>query len=211
MTNEMQVDAWGAMVPGRGDLVESLKKGVVEEVKKRQIPNLEIQDGLLNLTSSMIDQLMKVEEPKEYIFFSQKMSGSGQADLALRIAKHGALDLVISWRLLESNPAKEIVHGMSQGALITLGVCLILAGLITLMFGFGLLGVIAGVYLTGLGLGWWRRTRNESPLTSEQKLEARQLAQTVDYCLMRQLEQLGISREELRITQAAQMEGIGRL
>ena len=68
-----------------------------------------------------------------------------------------------------------------------------------------------GVWMMGMGLGWWKGTSNKSRLTNDQMLDARVLAQTVDYCLMNQLEKLGVSANELKILQAAQLEGIGNL
>ena len=40
---------------------------------------------------------------------------------------------------------------------------------------------------------------------------AARLAQAVDFSLMTALETLGITKEEVRVLKAAQMEGIGRL
>ena len=68
-----------------------------------------------------------------------------------------------------------------------------------------------GLWLLGMGLGWWKGTSGKSRLTNDQMLDARVLAQTLDYCLMTQLEKLGVSANELKVLQAAQMEGIGKL
>lgn len=102
--------------------------------------------------------------------------------------------------------------GMSQGAAVLLGLWIALCiGLPLLPVGVGVFIIGFGVWIAGMGLGWWKATQNKSPLSADQMLDARVLAQTVDYCLMKQLEKLGVSASELKILQAAQLEGIGRL
>jgi len=207
----IQVDAWGAFVPDRAVIIESLKQGVVEEVNGRNLPNLAIRNGTLDTVQGLYDQFFRAEEPREYIFFTKDLGKSASALLALRIAQQGAKDMQISWRLLEDNPNKSALFGMTQGSLVFFGIMITLAGLITSIFGFGLCAIPFGIFMVGAGLGWWRVSANQSQLTPEQKLDSRTLAQTVDYCLMAQLEKHGISAQELRILQASQMQGIGRL
>jgi hypothetical protein len=209
MISGVQVDAWGAFVPGRGKLIEDLREGVVKEVEKRGLPNLEITSGEMAIAGGMLGGL--VGEKREYTFFKQKLGTSANTTLALRIAPRGTEDMEISWRLLESNPAMSIAMGLSQTTLIYLGGTLALTGLLMIPFGMGLCVLPFGIWMMGLGLGWWKVASNKSRLTSDQMLDARVLAQTVDYCLMTQLEKLGVSANELKILQAAQMEGIGNL
>lgn len=208
MISGVQVDAWGAFVPSHGKLVERLRNGVIKEVEKRGLKNLEISSGEMAISSSMIGSL--VGEKREYTFFQQKFGMSANATLALRIALRGAEDLEISWRLLESNPAKSVFLGLSQTTLVWLGGSFALFGLIMLPIG-GAIMLGLGIWMLGLGLGWWKASSNKSRLTSDQMLDARILAQTIDYCLMKQLEKMGVSASELKILQAAQMEGIGNL
>lgn len=208
MITGVQVDAWGAFVPNQGKVTEKIRTGVIKEVENRGLTNLTITTGEMAISNNMIGSL--VGEKREYTFFQQKFGTSANATLALRIALRGAEDLEISWRLLESNPAISLFLGLSQTTLIWLGASFGLFGLILLPVG-GIIMVGLGVWMLGMGLGWWRGTANKSRLTSDQMLDARILAQTIDYCLMKQLEKLGVSASDLKILQAAQMEGIGNL
>ena len=209
MISGVQVDAWGAFVPGHGKLIEKLRKGVVQEVEKRGLANLQISTGEMAISGSMLSGWLG--EKREYTFFQQKFGTSANATLALRIAPRGTEDLEISWRLLESNPAVSLFMGLSQTALIWIGGSLALAGIVLIPVGVGACMMALGIWMLGMGLGWWKGTANKSRLSSDQMLDARILAQTVDYCLMKQLEKLGVSANELKILQAAQMQGIGNL
>ncbi len=209
MITGVQVDAWGAFVPARASLVEQLREGVEKEVEARNLKNLEISSGEMGVSTSTIGTL--VGEKREYIFFNQKLGMSANATLALRIAPRGAEDMELSWRLLESNPGKTLFLGLSQGALVYIGFAVTLAGVILIIAGVGACVVPVGIWMMGMGLGWWGTSQNKSRLTSDQMLDARILAQTVDYCLMTQLDKFGVSSDELRVLQAAQMQGIGNL
>lgn len=209
MISGVQVDAWGAFVPDHGKLIEKLREGVIKEVEKRGLTNLAISTGEMAMSGGMLGGWLG--EKREYTFFQQKFGTSANATLALRIALRGTEDLEISWRLLESNPAKSIALGLSQSALVYLGIVVTGAGLILSIVGIGICIIPFGIWMIGLGLGWWKMASNQSRLNSDQMLDARVLAQTVDYCLMKQLEKLGVSTNELKILQAAQMEGIGAL
>jgi len=218
MISGVQVDAWSAFVPGQGKVVEKLREAVVKAVEARGLPNLEITTGEMAISDSMFGGL--IGEKREYTFFQQKFGNSeflkkygvsANATLALRVAPRGNEDLEISWRLLESNPATSLFLGLSQTALIWLGGSFALFGLITLAFGLGVFMLPFGIFLLGIGMGWWKGTSQKSRLTADQMLDARVLGQTVDYCLMTELDKLGVSASDLRILQAAQMEGIGNL
>ncbi len=208
MISGVQVDAWGAFVPDRGKLIDKLRSGVVKEVEKRGLKNLEITTGEMAISGSMLGSL--VGEKREYTFFQQKLGTTANATVALRIAPRGTEDLELSWRLLESNPAMSLFLGLSQTTLVWLGASFALFGLILFPLG-GFIMLALGLWMLGMGLGWWKGTSNKSRLTSDQMLDARVLAQTVDYCLMKQLEKLGVSASELKVLEAAQMEGIGQL
>jgi len=218
MVTGTQVDAWGALVPGQGKIIDKLKDGVVKAVEARGLPNLEVTTGEMAIADSMIGTW--VGEKREYTFFQQKFGNSeflqkygasANATLALRIAPRGNEDLELSWRLLESDPTKTFFLGLSQTALVYIGGIFALVGLISIPFGAGLCVLPFGVWLMGMGLGWWKMASNKSRLTADQMLDARVLGQTVDFCLMNELEKLGVSATDLRILQAAQMEGIGNL
>ena len=209
MVTGVQVDAWGAFVPGQGKLIDKLQKGVIKEVEKRGLENLTISSGEMSLAGNTIGNL--VGEKREYTFFQQKLGSSANTTLALRIAPRGNEDLEISWRLLESNPAISVALGMSQSTLVFFGGILTIVGIGMIPFGGGLCVLPFGIWMIGMGLGWWKGTSGKSRLTSDQMLDARVLGQTVDYCLMKQLEKLGVSASELKVLQAAQMEGIGNL
>lgn len=207
----IQVDAWGAFVPGRGNLRDLLEKEVINAVKGRQLPRMEIEIGKLGLSSNALEQLFKTYETREYIFFTQSYGATGKATCALRVAKRGAQDLELNWRLMESNIGKYLVEGTSQAMLIFFGFMCILMGFITLAFGIGVCFFGLGFAILGSGFGWWGSSKGKSKLTVEQQQDSRMLVQTVDYCLMKALEKQGVSQDELRITQAAQTQGIGKL
>ncbi|NOH04950.1 MAG: hypothetical protein HND47_24750 [Chloroflexi bacterium] len=210
MISGVQVDAWSAFVAERGDLIEPLRQGVIQEVTDRKLQGLSITQGGLSMSGKTVSMF---GEGREYLFFKQNLeNSSANAVVALRMALRGASDLEISWRLIESNPAKTVVMGMSQGAAVLLGIWIALCiGLPLIPIGVGVFIIGFGVWLMGIGLGWWKYSQNKSRLTTEQMLDSRVLAQTVDYCLMKQLEKLGVAANELRILQAAQMEGIGTI
>lgn len=218
MISGVQVDAWSAFVPGQGKVIEKLREGVVKAVEARGLPNLEITTGEMAISDSMFGGL--IGEKREYTFFQQKFGNSeflqkygasANATLALRIAPRGNEDLEISWRLLESNPAKSLFLGLSQTALVYVGGIVALAGLTLTPFGMGFCVLPFGIWMMGIGLGWWKGTSQKSRLTTDQMLDSRVLGQTVDFCLMTELDKLGIASSDLRILQAAQMEGIGSL
>jgi len=209
MTSGIQADAWGAFVPNRGNIAPELRKGVINEVEARGLPNLDVLVGELAIGNNALE--MMVGEKREYVCFSQKLGASANATLALRIAPKGAQDLELSWRLLESNTSKTAILGLSQLLLIFLGLFVIVVGLILIVAGAGACLVPVGIWMVGSGLGWWGSSRNKSHLTAHEMFDSRVLAQTVDYCLMAQLEKFGVSAEELKILQAAQMQGIGNL
>jgi hypothetical protein len=120
MISGVQVDAWGAFVPEQGKQIEKLRNGVVKAVEERGLSNLEISTGEMAVADNLIDSL--VGEKREYTFFQQKLGKSANSTLALRIAPRGNDDLEISWRLLESNPQKTVIMGMSQGTAIVVGI-----------------------------------------------------------------------------------------
>ena len=211
LSPEIQVDAWGAFVPGRGNLVERLRKGVIKEVSERELPNLEITQGSLDIAKDIADKWFRAGEPREYIFFTEHLGKTAVAMVALRIAKRGTKDMELSWRLFEGNPAKGIFKAATQGAKIYAGAAVAGAGLITSIFGFGTIAIPIGLEMMGSGIGGLGKNKGARHLTAEQQLDARILVQTIDYCLMSKLEELGVSSDELRVLQASQIEGIGRL
>jgi len=211
MANEIQVDAWGAFVPGRGNLVSTLKSGVIEEVRKRNLEKLEISQGPLMLKGGLLEKLFQPKESRDYIIFSQDLGKFAKAILGLRIAVRGSLDLELSWRLFEGNFVMRTVQNAGDLLLILLGFCIFGGGVITVTFGIGAIGIIIGVYMMMKGYGRLQKSSDTSTLSPEQKLDVRILAQTIDYCLMSQLEKNGISSDEIRILQTAHIEGIGRL
>ena len=121
MISGVQVDAWGAFVPSRGKLINQLREGVVEEVKKRGLSNLEISTGEMAISDSTIGNL--IGEKREYTFFQQKLGKTtANATLALRIAPRGTEDLEISWRLLESNPAVSCISWIISNRIDLVGI-----------------------------------------------------------------------------------------
>ena len=211
MGKQLQVDAWGAFIPGRGDLVEQLKSGVREEVGKRGIAGLEIKDEQFAMSKGMDDFLYGAGKPQDYIIFEHHLDKFARTTVALRIAPRGSVDLELGWRLFESNANKKLVAGLGQVSLISLAVLCFVFGAITLVFGLGLIPIAVGIFLLGTALGWWNNSRGNTFLTPEQKLDARVLVQTVDFCLMKQLEKLGVSSDEIRILVASREEGMGKL
>ncbi len=208
MISGTQVDAWGALVPERIDLIEKLKEDVAKEVANRQIPNLTVSTeelGIGTTTQALIG------EKREHIVFEQKLGGGALAAVALRIAPRGEHDMEISWRLFESNLIKGIATGTTQWGLVIFGGIWSLLSIALMPLGVGFCTFIIGPVIMGFGLGWWGKDRGKSNTTLYQKLDSRALAQAIDYSLMRSLEKLGITHDELRILVAAQMEGIGKL
>ena len=150
-------------------------------------------------------------EKREHIVFDQKLGGGTVATVALRVAPRGTQDLEISWRLFERNVAKSIFAGMSQTTIVIIGVLWTLMSLALMPLGVGFCTFIIGPIIIGFGMGWWGSSKGKTKATTYQQLDSRALAQAVDYSLMKTLDDLGISKDEIRVLQAAQMEGIGRL
>jgi hypothetical protein len=206
MAGEIQVDAWSAFVPDRGSLQKGIKEGVIKKVSERGIPKLEIKEGSLDLRKHNLDPWFRTAEPRDYLFFVQHLGKTASIVFALRIAKRGMMDLELSWRLFEGNIAMNMLKTLGSGSKVYFGIAVagaaILAAPIMLPVGLGLM-------LSGSrGLNKNKTARN---LTTEQQLDSRILAQTIDFCLMKQLEELGISGDEVRVLEASHMEGIGRL
>jgi len=207
----IQVDAWGAFVPSRGSLVERLRENVIKEVSERELPNLEITAGSLDIANDIVDKWFRTGEPREYIFFTYHLGKTAVAMIALRIAKRGTKDMELAWRLFEGNPAKGVFKAVAQGAKIYVGAAVAGAGLLTSIFGFGSIAIPIGLEMVSSGMGGLGKNKGARHLTTEQQLDARILVQTIDYCLMLGLEKEGVSSDELRILQASQIEGVGRL
>lgn len=112
---------------------------------------------------------------------------------------------------MESNVGKALLIGYSQWMTILGGFMSIFMGILMLAFGAGACFIVFGIWLIGAGIGWWGSSRGKTLLSAEQQQDSRMLVQTVDYCLMKELENQGVSADELRITQAAQTQGIGKL
>ena len=127
------------------------------------------------------------------------------------LARSFERDMEISWRLLESNLAKSIAAGTTQWGLVIFGVLWTLLSAALIPLGVGLCTIIIGPVIIGFGLGWWGKDRGKTRATTYQQLDSRSLAQAVDYSLMKALEVLGVSKDELRVLVAAQMDGIGKL
>jgi hypothetical protein len=208
MTSGMQVDAWGAFVPDRADLVDQVKEEIVKEVEKRGLPNLTISTQDLGIGSSA-EAIMG--EKREHLIFEQKLGGGAVASVALRVAPRGQNDLELSWRLMESNAIKSIAAGTTQTGLVVFGIAWTLLSVALMPLGVGFCTVIIGPIIIGVGMGWWGKDRGKTRATTYQQLDSRALAQAVDFSLMRTLETLGVSKDELRTLLAAQMDGIGRL
>lgn len=208
MLSGLQVDAWGAYVPERANVAEKIREGVAKEVESRGVEDLTIsmQDLGVGTTWQAL-----TGEKREHIVFEQKLGVGAAAAVALRIAPRGTQDLEISWRLFEGNVAKGVLEGVSQTTLIVFGVLWTLMSIALMPLGVGFCTIIIGPIIMGFGLGWWGSNRGKTKATTYQQLDSRTLAQTVDFCLMKTLEGVGITNEELRVIKAAQMDGIGKL
>jgi hypothetical protein len=208
MISGLQVDAWGAFIPERGDLVDQIKENIVKEVESRGLENVTVSTIELGVGTSW--QALTGEK-REHIVFEQKLGRGAAADFALRVAVRGTNDLELSWRLFEGNMPKKIVEGTSQTALVVFGILWTLMSIALMPLGAGFCTVIIGPIIIGFGMGWWGKNRGKTNVTTFQQLDSRSLAQAIDYSLMKTLEDLGVSKEEIRVLKAAQMEGIGRL
>jgi hypothetical protein len=200
----LQVDAWGALIIGKGALVDELKQLLLAGVQERGLERLRITEEKIALDS--------LSEAREHIIFQQDLGQGGLATVALRIARKGKEDLEISWRLFEKNVRTELFWGLSQGALIYLGLIFIGAGIIMIPFGgMGLCGIPFGLFLLGTGLGWWKLGKSKTTASTYQQFDTRSLVQIVDYALMRALASKGVTAQELRVLQRANMSGLGNL
>jgi len=200
----LQVDAWGALVIGKGDLADELKRLVVTGVQARGLERLRVSEERVALDSS--------SEARDHVIFRQDVGQGGLVTVALRIAKKGKEDLEISWRLFEKNIRTEQFWGLSQATLITLGLALIGAGIIMIPFGgMGFCGIPLGLFFLGMGLGWWRLGKSKTTASTYQQFDSRSLVQIVDYALMRALASKGVTAQELRVLQQANMSGLGNL
>jgi len=204
----MQVDAWGAFVPERADLVDKIKEEVVKEVEKRGMENLTISTQDLGIGTSW--QALTGEK-REHLVFEQALGRGAAANFALRIAPRGTNDLELSWRLFEGNLAKSVASGTGQTVLVVFGILWTLMSIALMPLGVGFCTVIIGPIIMGFGLGWWGKNRGKTNVTTYQQLDSRSLAQAIDYSLMITLENLGVTKDEIRVLKAAQMEGIGKL
>jgi hypothetical protein len=150
-------------------------------------------------------------EKREHIVFEQKLGAGSAAAFALRVAPRGTNDLELSWRLFEGNITKSVVEGVGQTGLVVFGILWTLLSIALMPLGVGFCTVIIGPVIIGFGLGWWGKNKGKTKVTTFQQLDSRALGQAIDYSLMITLENLGVTKEEIRVLKAAQMEGIGRL
>jgi hypothetical protein len=208
MAGGIQVDAWGALVPDRAELIDDVKKDLVKEVEERGIENLKITTVDLGIGSSA-EAL--IGEKREHLLFEQKLGGGAVASVAMRIAPRGKNDMEISWRLMENNAAKAIVSSTTQWGLVIFGAAWSLLSLALMPLGIGFCTFIIGPIIMGWGLGWWGVEKGKTRATTYQQLDSRALVQAIDYSLMKTLENHGVSKDELRVLLAAQTEGIGKL
>jgi len=202
-----QVDAWGAFIPGRAGLCDELKEKVKASMQNRGIKDLSITEAGMKAGGSTIP----VGEFREHIIIEQKLSVGGTATVALRVAPRGTEDLELSWRLMEKNWATWLLATLGQTGLIVIGLLWIFISLILIPIGVGVCMLIPGVAMIGVAFGWWGVNKTKSQATTYEQFDSRVLAQTVDYCLMSALDELGVTAAELRVLQKAQMGGIGQL
>lgn len=208
MISGLQVDAWGAFVPERADMADKIKEELLKEVEKRGLENLTVSTQELGVGTTW--QALTGEK-REHLVFEQGLGRGAAAAFALRVAPRGTNDLEISWRLFEGNLAKSIATGTSQTVLVVFGILWTLISVVLMPIGVGFCTVIIGPIIMGFGLGWWGKNKGKTNVTTYQQLDSRSLAQAVDFSLMTALETLGITKEEVRVLKAAQMDGIGRL
>lgn len=205
----LQVDAWGAYVPERGGLAPEIKKQAIEEMDKRGLSWLTIAPNVMLGVGTRLQAL--TGEKRSHIIFQQGLAGGTEATVALRVAKRGKSDLELSWRLFESNVARGTFAGLGQGTLIVLGGLWILISLFLIPIGVGLCMLIPGMFVIGTALGWWGKNIGKTKATALEQLDSRMLAQSVNFSLMKTLDKLGISSDEVREVLASNMEGIGKL
>lgn len=208
MVLPVQVDAWGAFLPDRADLASKVKQGVIAEVKRRGIENLTIAEKQVGLGTT---SQAFVGEKRLHTVFTKKLGGGAVAEVAFRVAKKGANDLELSWRLFEGNPGKAIAQGTVQWSLIIFGGGLSLVSLLLMFTGIGICTLPIGVAITGAGFGWWGKSKGKTSASMYQQMDSRALIQSIDFSLMKTLESLGVSSDELRTLVAASTEGIGQL
>ncbi len=100
---------------------------------------------------------------------------------------------------------------LGQTGLIVIGALWILISPILIPIGVGVCMIIPGIAMIGVAFSWWGVNKTKSQATTYQQFDSGVLAQTLDYCLMSALEELGVTAAELRVLQTSQMRGIGKL
>ena len=201
----LQVDAWGALVMNKGDLADELKEMTISTVEERGLEELKITEESVSLDGR------STEDARPHVIFQQDLSQGGLATVALRLARKGAQDLEISWRLFEKNVRTEMAWGLSQGALVFWGLVFLGAGILGSVVGIGLCFLPVGLVLLGAGLGWWRLGKKKTSASTYQQFDSRGLVQMVDYALMKALSSKGVAAQELRVLQEATISGLGKL
>lgn len=230
----MQVDAWGAMVMGKGEIAQSVGQQALEIITARGLANLKISVGMLDLDKNpdslphvapSIWDLPRVGQAlglwgqtpqaprkgpgREHVIIQQQLEKGEVATVVLRIAPRGNQDLELSWRLFEKNPSREAMWGCSQTLLLWFGLGFVGASILLIPFGgMGICGMPIGLFLVKAGLGWGKSGNEQTTASSYQQFDGRALAQTVDFALMKALANCGVSGKEVKVLHQSHMTGL---
>jgi hypothetical protein len=199
----VQVDAWGALLMGRGNLASQIEEETIKNVESKGLEGLKVEKRDVALEG--------MGEAREHVVFSQSLPRAGVATVAMRVAQKGAEDLELSWRLFETNVIKSAGQAGSQGLLLLLGIGFIVVGIPLSIFGVGLIGVCLGVICLLMAFFLWVTSRGKTTASAFGQFDSRVLAQNVDYALMKALASSGVAAQELRVLQKGNMGGLGNL
>lgn len=199
----VQVDAWGALLMGRGKMGPQVEQETVKNMEARGLDGLKVKTDRVALEGG--------GESRQHTIFSQSLPRGGVATVALRVAQKGAEDLELSWRLFEKNVVGSAGRGIGLSTLLFLGIGFIVVGIPLSALGVGLIGVCLGGIFLVIALFVWLTGRGKTMATTYGQFDSRALAQNVDYALMKALGAEGVAAQELRVLQQANMGGLGNL
>jgi PII-like signaling protein len=179
------VASWQALVPGLANKAEDVAKEFVERIKQRNLPGVTVREGMLG----------PLGQRRSYWLVEQILGVGAKATTAVQIVPFGQTDLRVEWRHFEQGLVAKAKRAGIRTAALFAGFIIGAAGLVTLIFGYGLILVIAGIALIIYGLTP-RGERRE--LKGFQSQDSWALNQAVDLALREALELVDIGAESIR-------------
>jgi hypothetical protein len=200
-----------------GNLEGDLQDRVVLKMRAKGLNGLTITREQLRFQDSMF--IGGAAEARLHGVFTQRLGNGAKAVVAVRIARMGAQDLEISWRLFERNERTEwnqtflpfagafavligtVLAGLNSRGSLADGS--ILYSLLLMIIGLGLVVLLLLVSLHGFS----KKIVGRPTTSTYQQHDTLVLGETVRHILLLSLGELGVQPHELIIVRQARLVG----